>query len=285
MSRVKRGVASSKRRNYLLKRAKGFKGKGGNIFRLAKQRLFKAERNAYISRRLRKRDFRRLWISRINGALDAVGSELSYSKFIYLLNKSDLKLNRKMLSEIAIVDIEAFKKIVSQVAGAKSTTESKKVLTKDIEDKTSVKVSAKNLKEDNSVSNKVSEKLSNEVEDTKVKKVEDEVSQTTITKEVIKEETTTKVVLINEPQSAKSDDLKVVEGIGPAIEKLLHATGILTYSDLADADYEKLKEILKDGGSNFSIHDPLNWAKQSALAAAGKFDELKTLKEELVNGK
>ena len=117
MSRVKRGVSASKRRNYLLKEAKGFQNDAKNKYRIAKQRLIKAYTNAYISRRLRKRDFRRLWITRINGALDQISSELSYSRFINALSTSEYKdLNRKMLSEIAIQDIEAFKKIVETVS-------------------------------------------------------------------------------------------------------------------------------------------------------------------------
>lgn len=115
MSRVKKGLSARKHRNYLLKRAKGYINGASKKFRLAKERLLKAEDNAFVGRKLRKRDFRSLWITRINGALDEIGSELSYSKFIHLLNKSELDLNRKMLSEIANRDIESFKQIVEQV--------------------------------------------------------------------------------------------------------------------------------------------------------------------------
>ena len=119
MSRVKKGLSARKHRNYLLKRAKGFLNGGKSKFRLAKERLLRADNNTYKSRRLRKRDFRALWIARINGALDQIGSELNYSRFINLLTKSELTLNRKMISEIAIKDIEAFKEIVSQVSAVK----------------------------------------------------------------------------------------------------------------------------------------------------------------------
>lgn len=115
MSRVKKGVSAHKRKKYLLKRAKGYLNGAKSKFRLAKERLLKAESNAYKSRRLRKRDFRRLWISRINGALDSIGSDLSYSKFMKLLADSGIRLNRKMVSEIAIRDIEAFKELVAKV--------------------------------------------------------------------------------------------------------------------------------------------------------------------------
>jgi large subunit ribosomal protein L20 len=116
MSRVKRGVASHKRRKSLLKRAKGYLNSASTKFRTAKERLFKAESNAYKSRKNKKREFRRLWITRINGALDQIGSTMNYSTLINKLEKSGSMLNRKMLSEIAISDIEEFKKIVEAVS-------------------------------------------------------------------------------------------------------------------------------------------------------------------------
>lgn len=115
MSRIKTGVTALKRRKYLLKRAKGFQNSANSKFRIAKERLLKAESNAYKSRRLRKRDFRSLWITRINGALDQIGSSMNYSTFINLVAKSGSELNRKSLSEIAVRDIEAFKKLFSSL--------------------------------------------------------------------------------------------------------------------------------------------------------------------------
>ena len=115
MSRVKKGLSARKHRNYLLSRANGYLNGASTKFRQAKERLLKADSNAYKSRRLRKRDFRKLWITRINGALDQIGSELSYSKFIFLLDKSGIKLNRKSISEVAIKDIEAFKGLVNKI--------------------------------------------------------------------------------------------------------------------------------------------------------------------------
>jgi len=115
MSRIKRSVASRKRRKYLLKRAKGYLNSGSTKFRAAKERLFKADSNAYASRKTRKRDFRRLWITRINGALDQIGSDMNYSTLIDKLSKANNPINRKMLSEVAIEDINEFKKIVESV--------------------------------------------------------------------------------------------------------------------------------------------------------------------------
>jgi large subunit ribosomal protein L20 len=113
MSRVKKGKSALKHKNYLLKRAKGYLNGAHSKFRSAKERLLKAESNMYKSRKLRKRDFRGLWIQRINGALDQIGSDMNYSTFVHLLSKSGSLLNRKSVSEIAIQDIESFKALVS----------------------------------------------------------------------------------------------------------------------------------------------------------------------------
>ncbi len=81
------------------------------------------------------------------------------------------------------------------------------------------------------------------------------------------------------------DDLKIVEGVGPAIERLLHAGGITTWQQLADADVDRLRTILRDAGSRFSMHNPATWPRQAGLAAAGSFDELQTLQVELSGGR
>ena len=113
MSRVKRGNVARKRRNKILRLAKGFQGSNGSLFRTANQRVMKALCNAYRDRKRRKRDFRRLWIARINAAARING--ISYSKFIGSLKKSDIRINRKMLSHLAVVDPQNFKGIVSSV--------------------------------------------------------------------------------------------------------------------------------------------------------------------------
>lgn len=110
MSRVKRGNVARKRRNKILRLARGFQGSNGTLFRTANQRVMKALCNAYRDRRRRKRDFRRLWIARINAASRLNG--LSYSRFIGGLKKADVQLNRKMLSQLAIVDPVTFSEIV-----------------------------------------------------------------------------------------------------------------------------------------------------------------------------
>ena len=113
MTRVKRGNVARKRRKKILKLAKGFRGSHSKLFRMANQQVMKALRNAYRDRRKRKRDFRRLWITRINAAARQHG--MNYSQLIGNLKKADIQLNRKMLAQLAVLDADSFAKVV-QVA-------------------------------------------------------------------------------------------------------------------------------------------------------------------------
>ena len=110
MARVKRGKVARKRRNKILRLARGFQGSSGSLFRTANQRVMKALCNAYRDRRRRKRDFRRLWIARINAAARLNG--LSYSRLIGGLKKADVQINRKMLAQLAVVDPASFTAVV-----------------------------------------------------------------------------------------------------------------------------------------------------------------------------
>ena len=114
MTRVKRGNVARKRRKKILKLAKGFRGSHSRLFKMANQQVMKALRNAYRDRRKRKRDFRRLWIARINAATRQHG--ISYSKFMGQLKQADIQLNRKMLAQLAATDPDSFSKIV-ELAG------------------------------------------------------------------------------------------------------------------------------------------------------------------------
>ena len=84
---------------------------------------------------------------------------------------------------------------------------------------------------------------------------------------------------------SKPDDLKVIEGIGPKIEQLLHEAGILTYKDLASAKVETLEAVLEKAGPRFRLADPATWPKQAALAAEGRWDDLKKLQDSLKGGR
>ncbi|AFY37210.1 LSU ribosomal protein L20P [[Leptolyngbya] sp. PCC 7376] len=116
MPRVKRGNVARKRRKKILKLAKGFRGSHSKLFRTANQQVMKALRNAYRDRRKKKRDFRRLWIVRVNAAARMNG--ISYSKLTYQLKQSNIEINRKMLAELAVVDPAAFTKIVEVAKSA-----------------------------------------------------------------------------------------------------------------------------------------------------------------------
>jgi large subunit ribosomal protein L20 len=116
MTRVKRGNVARKRRNKILKLAKGFRGSHSTIFRTANQQVMKALRNAYRDRRKKKGDFRRLWITRINAAAREQG--ISYSQLSGKMKAAGIGLNRKMLAQLAILDPQAFNKVVEIAKGA-----------------------------------------------------------------------------------------------------------------------------------------------------------------------
>lgn len=116
MSRVKRGVTAHARHKKIIKMAKGYRGRSSTCFRVAIQRVEKALQYAYRDRRNRKRDFRGLWIQRINAAVRL--HDLTYSRFINGLNKAGITLDRKVLSDIAITQPDAFKAIVDQAKQA-----------------------------------------------------------------------------------------------------------------------------------------------------------------------
>lgn len=105
--RIKRSNNALKKRRKVLKAAKGYWGSHSRLYRVAKQSVRKAESHAYIGRRNKKRDFRTLWIARINAGCRM--NDISYSKFMHGLKVNNINLNRKVLSEMAINDVEAFK--------------------------------------------------------------------------------------------------------------------------------------------------------------------------------
>ena len=110
MVRVKRGNVARKRREKILSLASGYRGAHSVLFRVANQQVMKALRYSYVGRKQKKRVFRKIWIRRINAASRLNG--LSYSQFIHRLKKSKIDLNRKILSQIAILDSSTFKVLV-----------------------------------------------------------------------------------------------------------------------------------------------------------------------------
>ena len=116
MARVKGAMATRKRRNKTLKLAKGYWGAKSKHFKMAKEAVMKSGNYAYIGRRLKKRDFRKLWITRISAACKMNG--MNYSSFMNGLKKAGITLNRKMLSEIAITDAAGFSAIAEKAKAA-----------------------------------------------------------------------------------------------------------------------------------------------------------------------
>ncbi|MFR8002164.1 MAG: 50S ribosomal protein L20 [Hydrogeniiclostridium sp.] len=116
MARIKGALMTRKRRKKTLKLAKGYWGSKSRHFKMAKQAVMKSGNYAYIGRKARKRDFRRLWITRISAACRMNG--ISYSMFMNGLKKAGVTLNRKMLSEVAIADEAAFKALVEKAKAA-----------------------------------------------------------------------------------------------------------------------------------------------------------------------
>ena len=113
MARVKKGVNAHKRHKKVLKSAKGFYGAKSKVFRAANPAVMRSLRSAYVGRKLKKRQYRQMWIARINAA--ARMNDISYSRLMDGLKKAGIEINRKMLAEIAVSDPEAFKSLVEQV--------------------------------------------------------------------------------------------------------------------------------------------------------------------------
>ncbi len=116
MARVKRGVIARARHKKILDKAKGYYGARSRVFRVAKQAVTKAGQYAYRDRRQRKRQFRALWIARINAAARLCG--ISYSRLIDGLNKADVAIDRKVLADLAVHDMATFEQIAGRAKGA-----------------------------------------------------------------------------------------------------------------------------------------------------------------------
>nr|YP_010713672.1 ribosomal protein L20 [Galdieria phlegrea]UNJ16194.1 ribosomal protein L20 [Galdieria sp.]WDA99564.1 ribosomal protein L20 [Galdieria sulphuraria]WDA99754.1 ribosomal protein L20 [Galdieria phlegrea] len=113
MTRVKRGNVAIKRRKKILRLAKGYRGSHSKLFRIANQQVMKALKYSYIGRKLKKRNFRSLWIIRINAALRQ--KKIKYNDFIAMLKKQNIGLNRKVISQLALIDNETFNWLIEKV--------------------------------------------------------------------------------------------------------------------------------------------------------------------------
>ena len=247
MARVKRGVTARRRHKKILSQAKGYYNARRKVFRVAKQAVTKAQQYAYIGRKLKKRQFRSLWIARINAASRMYG--LSYSRFMNGLLKAGITLDRKVLADIAAHDIKGFGDL-AEAAGKELNIEITRPATLP-----NFVPEAKPAKAKKAAKAPVAEKAAPAAKKAPAKK------------------------------AAKGDDLKIIEGIGPKIAEVFNDAGIVSFQDLANADVAKLREILDAAGSQFASHDPTTWPQQAELAALGKMEELKALQDELQGGR
>ncbi len=115
MARTKTGTTRKKRHKKILKLAKGYRGTNSRLYKRAKEAVLHAGQYAYVGRKLRKRDFRKLWIVRISAAVKEADPSYNYSRFVRDLKTANVELNRKMLSELAVHDFPAFKTVVEKI--------------------------------------------------------------------------------------------------------------------------------------------------------------------------
>lgn len=119
MSRTKTGFTRHRRHKEVLDQTKGFRGANSRLYKRAKEALLHAGQYAYIGRKLRKRDMRRLWITRINAALQSLETQVKYSRFIAGLKQANISLDRKVLADLAVRNVTAFKAVVDKAVSTK----------------------------------------------------------------------------------------------------------------------------------------------------------------------
>lgn len=117
MSRVKTGITRHRRHKKILKLAKGYRGANHRLIKRAQEAVLHAGQYAYVGRKLRKRDFRKLWIVRVKAALQRIDEKFKYSRFIDQLKKANIALDRKMLAHLAVEDFSAFEAVVKEAQG------------------------------------------------------------------------------------------------------------------------------------------------------------------------
>lgn len=209
MPRATNSPASRRRRKRVLEQAKGYFGNKSKLYRYATDAVDHALQYAYRDRRAKKRDWRSLWIVRINAACRAQG--MSYSRFIEGITAAGIKLDRRMLADYAARDEAAFNVLIAQSREA-------------------LKGKAK-------------------------------------------------------PPVVDPTDLEQIEGVGAKVKRLLAVAGFKTFSDVAAASVDQLKQVVAAAGARFRMMDPTTWPEQAALAAKGDWDGLDALKAQLKGGR
>jgi large subunit ribosomal protein L20 len=267
MPRSRPKVYAHRRHKKVLKFTKGQYGSRSKLFRRANEAMLKSLFYAYRDRRNRKRDFRRLWITRINAATRQ--NDLSYSRFIHGLKQANIQVDRKVLADIAVHDPTTFARL-TEMARAAADGEAVAV--------PAVPVTNGKAKTAAAVEVEVEEAVEAEAE--AVPTAEVEVEEEVVVEEEVEAEASTRSAKLD--LEVVSFDLTKVEGIGPKISALLNEAGISSYADLAGKSEDDLRQILHDGGIGA---DPSTWPEQAELAAQDKWDALKDLQEKLKGGR
>ncbi len=290
MPRSRPKAYAHKRHKKVIKFTKGQYGSRSTLFRRANEAMLKSLFYAYRDRRNRKRDFRRLWITRINAATRL--NNLSYSRFIHGLKQANVQVDRKVLADIAVHDPATFTKLTemakaaggvmaaapkSGMADAKAKADAAKAEAaeaKAAEAKAKAEAAAAAAKAETEEVVEVDEVVAEVVEET----TDD---SETVVEEVVEVEAT-RSVTIDAAVDAKALDLTKIEGIGPKISATFNAAGINSYAELAATPVEDLRKILADAGVGA---DPTTWPQQAELAAEGKWDALTELQDKLEGGR
>ena len=242
----------NKRKKKILKLAKGFRNARSTKYKQAKQGVIRAGQHSFAHRRKKKRVMRKEWQINISYAVQALQPGLSYSRFMDMVTKKEVSVDRKIMSQMIKQNPEAFGRFVEEVTGEKNTGE--------IPAMTPVAEKAP----------KADKKEASEAKTEKAAPKKEKKAETPAKEEK------------SETKKTDSDDLTKVEGIGPKIAETLTAAGVSTFAELAKTDSEKIQEIITDVRGS---HDSTTWPKQAGMAAEGKWDELKAWQDEMDGGK
>lgn len=245
MARIKRGVLKNKRKKKILKLAKGFRNARSTKYKQAKQGVIRAGEHAFAHRRKKKRIMRKHWQIIISYAVQNLQG-ISYSRFMDMVIKAGISVDRKIMAQMIQENPEAFGRLVELVTGEKNTGT---IPAMTIE---AVKSAKKATKSEEPV--KKEKKETKEVKGEKVEKFE---------------------------KTEEADALTKIEGIGPKIAETLISQNIATFADLAKLDADKISEMISEVAGR---HNPETWPKQAQMAADGKWDELEKWQDEMDGG-
>ncbi len=270
--RVKGGAVTQRRHKKILKLVKGQWGTRSKLFRRGNEAMMKSYWYAYRDRRVRRREFRRLWITRINAAARVNG--LSYSRLMHGLKIADVTIDRKALADIAVRDDQAFYALVGLAREALDSGQKPKA-------KPAPAPRPKAAKPAQAEPVKAKEEKKAKA---KAKPAAPKAEKPAAPKAEAAAESKPAPPKAAKKAAGKGDDLRKIEGIGPKIAKVLNEAGITTFAQLAGTSVEELDRIVRQD-AGITIAHPDTWPEQAALAAADQWDELQAFQGTLKGGR